>query len=295
MNAFKYGWRDPKAPSSLWIGFERCSREPLEWKEELAAAARRVASEAKKPLWLAFSGGMDSEVMCRAFFDQGIQFSALTLEDVHGTNMKDVDRARDWCWKRGIPHKIVRFDMDSFLNSEIDAYIENGYVTDAVGKYLQLKVLETADSLGGYAVIGSGVLIPRVSDVIDESTEKDIYLRFNTGHTIMPEWCVKKGVEHVSNFFSSTPEACFSYFSVPALTLALENPEMLKSTAGAFIIKLMAYQTGWPDIRPRYTDFGFKHRMEQMKAVRQRIRTEYEEQLQTFDLSYPELRSQLSP
>lgn len=295
MGAFKYGWNsDSKSPSTFWAGFEHCTHEAREWKQELGAAALLIANRAKKPLWLCFSGGMDSEVMCRVFFDQGIQFSALTLEHEEGTNAADVKRAKDWCWERGVPHKIVRINIEQFLDSEVSAYLQDGYVTDAMGKYLQLKVLQTVEELGGYAVLGAGVLVPRVSDEVVEPTKDDVFLRFNMGHTILLEWCKKKGVEHSPAFFSLTPETCLSYFNVPALALALENPEMFKSTAGAFIIKLMAYQMEWPDMRPRYTDFGFKHRMDHMRAVRQRIRKEFADSLQTYDLHYPEFRAQLS-
>ncbi len=296
MNAFKYEFLNgPTTAKVLRVEFRRCEHQPKTWKQELSAAARHIANTAKRPLWLCFSGGMDSEVMCRTFFEHGIQFSALTLEYEEGTNSADVKRAKDWCWDRGIPHKIVRISIDKFLDSDIERYIKGGYVTDAMGKYLQLKALETASDLGGYAVVGAGILIPRVSDEIDEPSENDIYLRFNTGHTIMQEWCKKNNVEHAVNFFSATPEACLSYCSMPAHALAIENPEMLKSVSGAFVIKLMAFQTAWPDIRPRYVDFGFKYKLDHMNAVRERIRCEHKDKLLVYKLPYPELVRQLSP
>src|SRR5262245_17479653 len=89
-SATSYGWRPgPSGKDEFWFEFVPCTREPKNWKEEIYAAARQIGSTVTKPLWLCSSGGIDSEVMCHAFFDQQIPFSVLTIEHKAGTNTFD--------------------------------------------------------------------------------------------------------------------------------------------------------------------------------------------------------------
>ena len=66
MSALTYG-TDPEGKA--WLRFLSCTREPGTWKEELAAAARAIAQKADRPLWICSSGGLDSEIACRSFYD----------------------------------------------------------------------------------------------------------------------------------------------------------------------------------------------------------------------------------
>ena len=83
-NALSYGWgekddtRDP-----FWVRFEAATRKPLAWKEELYATAREITKTSNgRSLWLCSSGGIDSEIMCHAFHDQGINFSVSLQREV---------------------------------------------------------------------------------------------------------------------------------------------------------------------------------------------------------------------
>src|SRR5438874_953783 len=103
MSALKYKWKKSTGNTdTLEFYFDPCTRHSQTWKEEIYSAARAIANKTKKPIWICSSGGIDSEVACRAFFDQGINFSVLTIEHEAGTNSHDISYAINWCRARGV-------------------------------------------------------------------------------------------------------------------------------------------------------------------------------------------------
>src|SRR5262245_16344034 len=138
MSAFEYGLPSEDVPFQL--RFTAIRREPKPWKEEVYATARTIASTAGKPNWGAFSGGIDSEFVCRAFFDQGIHFSVLTLEHAGGTNRHDIKYAIKWCRERGVEQRVMPIDMRRFLEDDVPKYAED-YIASQPFRYLQIRLL----------------------------------------------------------------------------------------------------------------------------------------------------------
>src|ERR1041385_5473483 len=122
MSAFSYGWADAQNTESFWIRFDRCKRNPSAWKEEVYAAARDIAEKTAKPIWVCSSGGLDSEIACRAFYEQNIPFSVLTLEYEGGSNGHDIRFATRWFETHNVKQKIVNIDMQKFLQTCMDTY-----------------------------------------------------------------------------------------------------------------------------------------------------------------------------
>src|SRR4051812_21405201 len=107
-SALIYGWGGQNEPSDVfWMKCRPITREPKEWKEEVYRAAFTIANATSKPLWLGFNGDIEGQVMCRAFFDQGINFHVFTLEHPAFTGRQNFAFAKKWCKERGIEQHIV--------------------------------------------------------------------------------------------------------------------------------------------------------------------------------------------
>lgn len=280
--------------NTLSVRFQPCTREPLSWKEELYAAARDVASRATKPLWLCASGGTDSEVMLHAFFDQGINFSVLTLEHTGSTNEHDIRRARAWCRKYAVHQKIVPLDISVFFEKEIPAYIADGYASYQLLRYIQLKLMETAEELGGFAVIAAGRQHYRVAAGTDNPVPNDVFLEFTSGHAVPLEWCKRHAASHEPYFMYRTPELCLSYPRIPLIRFALDNPDMLKQPLSAITFKRLVMLHNWPALRARTRFHGFEKIIPQTIAVKRLIREKTGDNLSNVRLSVPEFMAQLT-
>ena len=150
--AFEYEYKFDK----LNLKFKPLSREVGTLYDELLSTVRFIRSSTDKPIMVCLSGGIDSEIICRAFLKAGIEFSVVTARHKNRTNDFDIQHARNFCKEFNIPMRIVELDTEDYFVNRVEQHISNGYKSLNIYRYFQLFMLETIESLGGCAVIGSG-------------------------------------------------------------------------------------------------------------------------------------------
>ncbi len=281
--------------TSFSVRFPRCSREPESWKQEVFAAARTIANKTTKPLWLCSSGGIDSEIMCRAFYDQGIHFSVLTIEHAGKTNNHDIRYAKKWCAARGIVHNVITVDMHTFLSHDIRSYATQSFITKNVFRYFQIRLLEEVERLGGYAVLGGGEQLYRVDPTKETLTPSDVFLEFEVGYAVPLEWCKRNDTAHEPYFYFSTPELMLSFLRIPLVSALLHNPDVFRSRTNALLCKRLVYNTVWPDTEPRKKYTGYEHILETREEAQEYLAQEFAERIQVYRLPVDELIAALSP
>lgn len=294
MSAFNYvHGRSAEGTDTLSIHFNSCSREPLSWEEELYAAARTIVNRTAKPIWVCSSGGIDSETVCRAFYDQGMNFSVLTLEHAAGTNYHDIKYAIEWCRERGVHQKIVKIDMSAFLTSEVEEYAST-YSAVHPFRYFQIKLMQIVEDMGGFAVLAGGEQLYLADRTKPCLTRDDLYLLFAVGNIAPLEWCKDNKVSHEPYFYFSTPELCLSYTHIPIISFALSNPDaVFRHKSNTYTLKRLAYQSVWTDIKARYKSDGFERIDPLVQDARKRMRERFGDSLPTFRLPVPEFERQL--
>lgn len=282
--ALEYGWNERE----FRISFKTVSREPRSWKEELFASAHTIANEADKPIMLALSGGMDSEIMARSFFEQGINFSAFTFEHVGGGNRDDVERARAWCFQYGVPHRIIPFDVKRFLTTDIDAYMQAGYITGSPYRYLQLRLLEEAERMGGYGVLGNGKLNFHPGNGPDGPC-----VRLGTPFSAPFEWLKKNATVHQPFFLMSTAELVLSYIRIPFVAGAIQTPHAFENPVNNLSLRRFVYQTDWSDIVSRHQFRGFEKENELLRGAVHKLTSAFRDVNTVVDMPVHEMRAQL--
>ncbi len=294
MSAFTYGREISRdGEETFRLRFNPCTREPVGWKEELYAAARAVASRTTKPLWVCSSGGIDSEVACNAFHDQKIPFSVLTLDYGNDANLHDIQYAVRWCEERGVTQKIVRLDIEEFIGSGLRAY--ERYPAVHPFRYIQIRLMELVEEMGGYAVLCSGEQIYHVDLTKPVITRKDLFLPFSNGNVVPLEWCKDNEMSHEPYFHFSTPELCLSYLRLPLVSFALDNPELVfRHWSNAYTFKRIVYQSIWTDLAVRYKRDGYEKVRPLIDASRERLKKRFAEQYVEHNISVPEFERQLT-
>jgi hypothetical protein len=295
MSVLRYAWEDPSDTKSLRFYFESSTRKALPWKDEIYAAARTIANRTKKPIWVCSSGGIDSEVACRAFFDQGINFSVLTLAHTENTNFHDINYAVRWCRARNVRHEIVRIDMPAFLTGEVETYARK-YPALHPFRYFQIKLMETVERMGGFAVLAGGEQLYNARPKEGSLTRDDLYLLFTIGNIAPIEWCKDNSTDHEPYFYFSTPELCLSFMRLPLVNFALENPDtVFTHKANAYTLKRIVYQSIWPDLEVRYKADGFEKIKPLVQESVMRMREICGPDLPQFQLPVREFEKQLVP
>jgi hypothetical protein len=294
MSTFDYRQEISNSFDSLNFYFNPCTREPKEWKEEIYAAALRIANIAGKPIWVCSNGGISSEIICKAFFDQGIDFSVLTIVHAAGTNLRDVRYATRWCRAHGVHQKLFTMDMSAFFTQGVDTYAVH-YITDNPFHYLQIKLMEIVEGMGGYAVIPEGEQWYNADLEKKSLTIADLYLRFTSGHASVLDWCKDNALSHEPFFYMSTPELCLSYMRLPLVSFVLNNPETLfRNKNNMYSLQRIVYRSIWTQVRTRYELDTIINCGPLIRDAVKRLREKFASQLHTYHLPVTTFEKQLT-
>jgi len=184
--------------------------------------------------------------------------------------------------------------MERFLGTDIDGYIEQGYIANHVFPYLQIKLMETVDAFGGFAVLGAGEQYYRVDANKAQLSRNDIYLEFDEDKAIPLQWIEKNAAAHEPYFMYSAPELCLAYLRIPLIDFVLDHPDILRHRNSSFTLKRLVFQSVWREhiSRPKY--HGFEKIETETAAVKKDLIEKFPEQLQSYRIHIPEFYAQLS-
>ena len=108
--------------------YKPLTRAPMRWREEVLATAQHIADSETRPLVVCMSGGIDSEVIARAFIELGVSFSALTAEFTDGSNTHDTDHARRFCAAQGITQHWLKLDPVQAFGDGMERWISDAWL-----------------------------------------------------------------------------------------------------------------------------------------------------------------------
>lgn len=215
--AFKY------TESPFSITFNKISRQPLSFKEELVETAKHIKANATKPLMLVMSGGLDAEVAALSFIKAGVAFEALTCLHKSKTNYHDIKYSQEFCERHDINQHFVEIDEeDFFFNKGFEKYIEQGYISNNLFSYFRLFLHDKVKEMGYTGVFGSGSQFYRLN------SDGELCLKYSTPIINPLKWCNKNKESHFTNFFLTTPELIASYIKEPLISHFHSNPTYYK-------------------------------------------------------------------
>lgn len=157
-NHFKFGFngvpfsRRSSAQDVWFAEFGPIERPPGSFKQECIATAKLIAERANAPLWLLFSGGIDSEVMLQSFVAAGVPFNVAINRFANNLNIHDVSYAVIACENLGVPYTIFDLDIEDFWRTKFLDYIHKSECCwPALTSTMWLM-----EQVPGYPVLGSG-------------------------------------------------------------------------------------------------------------------------------------------
>ena len=120
------------------------SKRGITFKKDLEALVESFDKlySKKYNIYLALSGGIDSEITAEAFYRAGIKFTGLSLRLLDGINDFDIIYAVKYCKDRNIPHRIIKLPMDEFIENTIPKGVKYGQFTHAYSQVALTKLLD---------------------------------------------------------------------------------------------------------------------------------------------------------
>ncbi len=151
-----------------------------------------------KPLYLALSGGLDSECVANALTRASVPFTPVILK-IDGVNKLETWYAEYWCHTNNVKPLVLEYTVDDFADkckqfAKQSIHLRNFFQTAVLILY------ETIEQLGGYCINAAG-------DINLDSDTKKFYCQSLDFAGDLLDY------HHPSSFFMYTPELALSYIS----------------------------------------------------------------------------------
>jgi len=235
------------------VSFKSISRQPGALKQEVDTTLQLIAETSTRPLAVAFSGGIDSEVICRSLLEQQIPFAVFIMKFCDDYNSADISCAFDFCSQHDIAPIVLDVDILDFMAHGTRSYVTQGYQSHEVFRYLQLWLMEQADAQG-YSLIMGGREEPITCH------ENIPVVRYDPGHLMSHHWNSNHGNQHYPSFFECTPELLAAYLDSPVLKVVCQDAGYFVSNAMGFSPeKILVLHQQWPNMKRRFKMNGFEH------------------------------------
>ena len=263
-NHFQFGWGNglfnfDDRSGDYWMKFGRADYIPKSFKDECIRAAKLISQNAKKPVMICFSGGIDSEVVVRSFQQANVEFEVgimnLTFRDNNSINYHDTIYALSYVKKHNLKHTIINIDFEDFLRTQL---LNNAkrYNTDYVGILLHYEMIKHFPNY--HCVLGGGDIQLQRHRNNGRPHLPGLYLEEEVVSIALIDSAREIGNDISHRFFMQTPEIMLAWLLDYDIQHWIKYEYALASVwtnMNYFGIKPYALYRHWPDmeIRLKYT------------------------------------------
>lgn len=238
------------------------------FKEELIKAARSTLEYCKVKPTLLYSGGVDSEIMLRAFLDAGCQPDVVIARYEKDYNIYDVSYAVVTCELLNVPYKIIDFSLEKFYETEALKYAELAQI-DRPRALPYCKLLEMVD---GFPIMGASDLSPYRTDS-DYNVCGTWMLRCHEHDIGWSKFLRAIGKPGIAEWFKWTPGITLSYMNTVWFNDLIHDKYYGK--LGSNSTKIIGYREAYPNLIDRVKKTGFEKIDHIVEIVEQEIRMKF--------------------
>lgn len=247
---------------SLKCSYARASRVPGTFKEECINTAIILGQEAARlnriPM-IFLSGGLDSEVVVKAFIEAGVEFQAVTFKFKDNLNQHEIHYVEKFCKHHRITPRYLEIDIVNWLetNEARDLFVNSCCTYTEMLPHM--KLMNTVwNDWQGMPVLGNGDLyvvrdINPVWRMQDKTASQ--YIWNYVEYEYILAWFRHAVCHHILGgigFFQHTPEITLSMALDPRIQEVCNNLNPYKMSSRS--TKYVVYKHHWPDleIRPKW-------------------------------------------
>lgn len=286
-NHFKFGYNGQyfnlrKFPEDMWnVKYGRCERNPENFRDECINSAKLIYEATEKNIYVLMSGGLDSEIVARSFYEAKVPFTAVIGRYNNNKNDHDISYAIKFCKAFDVPYNIIDVDVEKFWKEKLLEYAEK---TRCVSPQLPV-IMYLIDQINGHAVLGSA----------ESYLTRDGYEWYLWEKEKIASWyrhfLINKK-EGTPGFFQYTPELMLSYITDDIITNIFEDSRF----SSTYYIKANVYLKYWKRIENRSIYTGFeKYKYLDYNIYRPILEEKFGDSNQIVKTEYYDLITILSP
>lgn len=243
------------AQQTLHTIYTHSDRLVRPFNEELLIAARSTLDQYSglKPC-IFFSGGVDSEVVLRAYLDIGVTPDVYIFRYENDLNLYDVSYAVTICSMLSVDYKIIDFQLKKFYETDAEKISEISQI-DRPRALPHLKFLDYIED-NQFGIYGIGD--PRWSRTHDDYNTKSEWLLIDQEHdTGWDKFLIHRNVPAIAQWFKWTPSLVLSYTRLNWFQRLISDQYYGK--LGVTSTKMVGYKEAYPDLIDRKKQTGFEH------------------------------------
>lgn len=271
-NHYRWGWgiddkqwfNAPDYNEPFKLTFAPCSREPASFREECIFAAKYLANQTNKHIYVGLSGGSDSQVVCLALREARIPFTPCIIVMDNNLNTHDIDSAFKFCKKFNLTPIKYKINLQEFYNKQAREWMLQ-YKISNQRTILQLWLQQFVKD-GTFIMAGGDVQLNRYrTDPFDNTKQTE--LGWQHKPTPILQHLIDNNLEGTTKFFMYTPELISSIINSKIIKQFAEVQDSVYSPTYIArkkfwqiynnIPKQMLYKENWPEmiIVPKYHGF----------------------------------------
>lgn len=239
---------------SMHTIYTKSDKPVLSFKDELHIAARSTLEQyhGLKPC-IFFSGGVDSEVVLRAYLNIGVTPDIYIIRYENDLNIYDVSYAITICSMLSVDYTIIEFNLFKFYENDAETISELSQI-DRPRALPHLKFLDYIED-NQFGIYGIGD--PRWSRTHDDYNTKSEWLLIDQEHdTGWDKYLIHKNVPAIAQWFKWTPGLVLSYTKLQWFQKLISDHYYGK--LGVTSTKILGYREAYTDLLERKKQTGFE-------------------------------------
>jgi hypothetical protein len=254
--------KNKSSTNSLECYYARATREPEIFKEECIITAKILGQEAARlnriPM-IFLSGGLDSEVVVKAFIEAGVDFQPVTFKFKDNLNQHEIHYVEKFCKRHGIKSRYLEIDIVHWLDTTEakDMYVDSCCTYSQMLPHMKLMNIVWND-WQGLPVMGNGdFYVSRDINPVWRMKDKTAnqYVWNYVEYEYILAWFRYAVSQHILGgigFFQHTPEITLSMALDSRIQKVCNNSNPYKMSSRS--TKYVVYKDHWPDleIRPKW-------------------------------------------
>lgn len=273
-NHLKFGWGDglynfDNKDDQFWTEFTPAEYMPTSFKTECLRSARLIGEAANgKPVLVALSGGIDSEITVRCFLEVGVPVEVLTANIIHNgkvANAHETVYGDNFIKKFGIKSHVVNMDFHETIVARANSIRATN---NPATPYYRVRLPFLSQAMffepycqDYYCVRGGGdvALTPYRYYRQPEPVQYGLYVPYAGSFMAMYELASRQNAG-CCQFFSYTSEILLAWMLDPVIQHWMKYERTLMAEhcwMNTHAVKPYIMYSLWPDmeIRPKLTGF----------------------------------------
>jgi hypothetical protein len=299
-NHFRFGYdghwfATPADHHQEWqVELGQCTEIPLRFDLECRRAARLICENTPDLIPnIAFSGGIDSEVVVRSFVAEKLPFKITIFKFIGDLNLHDISFAISFCEERKLDYEIQYMDVVSYWKTDDFYRLADDVKCVAPQLVAQLNFFGDVD---GLLILGQGegcVFNPSEYEQFIEEHPSPRWFTIETERNMaMHRYFIQRNEKAIPAFFRYTPELMYSLYADSTVQKLVAGK--LPGHKTTETIKFNIYKKYFPDLRPR-PKFGGFERIDERHHLWRVLTKRMSKYTRNFLVPYKEMLEHLNP